>query len=365
MHYHVDTLRAVDRSLRDRGIGFAILSARDHPDAIGRVALREKLIASHHHFRLTEKLVGRFQLRYQHGLIPMLRAMQPRVIVTTCHTGTVTEWAALRWARSAGVRRVAWQCGYEYNPGWIKNFALSRFVPMFDFHLCYHSNAKSYAMRYGAADRQVLVMHNTIDEAKILPVARGEARALLETRHPELVGKKIVLHVGSVLEEKRIEVILEALKHLDRRDVVFLLVGDGPLLPALESRFHDRGDWLPVGRIVEGVGLYFDGSDVFVLPGTGGLAINEAMAHRVPVISGYADGSADDLVVDGVTGFRLRGDSAQELAERLDDLLSDPDRARAMGTAGERRIRGALSFERFIDRVVGVLTTQHALATGR
>lgn len=99
-----------------------------------------------------------------------------------------------------------------------------------------------------------------------------------------------------------------------------------------------------------------------MLPGTGGLAINEAMAHRLPVISGYADGSADDLVVDGVTGYRLRDESAAELASRLNDVLADPARAAAMGAAGEKRIRGDLSFVSFIDRVVGVLVKQHAQA---
>ena len=101
---------------------------------------------------------------------------------------------------------------------------------------------------------------------------------------------------------------------------------------------------------------------MFVLPGTGGLAINEAMAHRLPVISGYADGSADDLVVDGVTGFRLKEDSATAWAGRLGALLSDPELARSMGGRGEQRIRGHMSFASFIDRVVTVLAEQHALA---
>ena len=54
---------------------------------------------------------------------------------------------------------------------------------------------------------------------------------------------------------------------------------------------------------------------MYVLPGTGGLGLNEAMAHGLPMIAGYADGSADDLVVDGETGYRLRSDSAGELAD--------------------------------------------------
>jgi glycosyltransferase involved in cell wall biosynthesis len=86
------------------------------------------------------------------------------------------------------------------------------------------------------------------------------------------------------------------------------------------------------------------------------------MAHNLPVISGYADGSADDLVVHGVTGFRTQEGTADELANYLAQLLDDPLRSAEFGAQGQSRIRGELSFERFIDRVVRVLTEQVDLA---
>lgn len=362
MHYHRATFQEIERRLAVRRIPFRVLSAQDCVGSVGRVAERSKVVSRHEHFHLSERKVGSFQLRYQHGMIERLKSYAPTVVVSTSHSGTLSEWLLLCWAKRHGVRRVAWQCGYDYNPGHLKRFILRRFVPMFDFHLCYHSHARTYAIGYGAGASQTLVMHNTIDQRAIAAGDRVSARRALVDRHPDLKHKKLVLYVGAVLAEKRLESVFDALAALARPDIMFVLVGDGSHLPALKSRYADRTDWLSTGQIVDGVGAYFDAADVFVLPGTGGLAINEAMAHGVPVISGYADGSADDLVVDGVTGFRLRGETAAELAQRLDDVLSDPDRARKMGAAGEERIRGHLSFEAFIDRVVGVLEAQHALA---
>ena len=147
MHYHVDMLRAVEEGLAAYGLTFAVLSALDAAGAVGRVATTEKAAANHRHFRLSEIALGRFMLRFQHGMVTMLKEVRPRVVISTCHSGTVSEWAALAWARRSGVRMVAWQCGYEYNPGRIKRAALSAFIPRFDFHLCYHSNAKSYALQ--------------------------------------------------------------------------------------------------------------------------------------------------------------------------------------------------------------------------
>jgi glycosyltransferase involved in cell wall biosynthesis len=362
MHYHAATFGAIDRELASRGIPFCVVSAQDDINSVGRVALRSKVVDDHRNFRLTELKLGRFILRYQRELLSLCAAFNPAVMVSTCHSGTISEWRLLYWARRAGIRRVAWQCGYEYNPTAVKRFFLRRFIPLFDFHLCYHPNAEKYAIAYGARKSQALVMHNTIDESRIVPGDKVRAKASLASMWPSLEGKKIVLYVGAVLEEKRLDQVFEALALRADSSTVFVLVGDGPYLPVLKERYGNRDDWVSTGSVVSGVGVYFDAADVFVLPGTGGLAINEAMAHRTAVISGYADGSADDLVVDGVTGYRLRTDDVKELAERLNTLLANPELARQMGLEGEQRIRGHMSFASFIDRVVTVLAEQHALA---
>ena len=362
MHYHVATLQAIEQRLASRGIPFSVLSAKDPDGAVGRVGLRGKVVTSHHHFRLTERKIGGFQIRYQHDLLIQLRRLNPKVVISMCHSGTISEWSMLSWAGSHGIKCVSWQCGYEYNPGRVKRFALRRFMPLFDYHLCYHSNAKTYSIRHGALAQQTLVMHNTIDESKIVVGDQAAAKATIGLQWPIINKKKIILYVGAILEEKRLDTVFAALDLLANHSIVFLVVGDGPYLPVLRDRYGNRNDWLAVGNIVAGVGDYFDAADVFVLPGTGGLAINEAMAHRRPVVAGYADGSADDLVVDGETGFRLRTDDPSELADRLSQLLADPKRAAEMGEKGEALIRGQLSFEYFIDRVVGVLTEQHELA---
>ena len=362
MHYHRATLSAIEARLGSFGIEFCVISSKDAPGATGRVAETANFVRNHGVFELRERNVSGFMLRRQLGLLLALKRLKPAVIVSAAHSGTLTEWQALLWARRNGVRRVAWQCGYEYNEGVLKSIVLSQFVPLFNFHLCYHTNAQRYALRHGARANQTLVMHNTIDECGIVVGDKQHAKAELVQRFPQLAGKKLILYVGAVLEEKRLELAFDALQRLGHSDATLLIVGDGPHLGVLKHRYADRSDWLSVGQVIQGVGVYFDAADVFVLPGTGGLAINEAMAHRLPVISGCADGSADDLVIDGVTGFRLREASAEALADRLREWLASPVRASEMGERAEQRIRGDLSFTSFIDRVVGVLAQQHAQA---
>jgi len=61
---------------------------------------------------------------------------------------------------------------------------------------------------------------------------------------------------------------------------------------------------------------YFVNSDVFLLTGSGGLAINEAMAYGLPIISTIGDGTVRDLI-DG-NGFLLN--NVRDVDEVCDKL---------------------------------------------
>jgi glycosyltransferase involved in cell wall biosynthesis len=62
----------------------------------------------------------------------------------------------------------------------------------------------------------------------------------------------------------------------------------------------------------------------------------EALATARPVVSTRVSG-IPEIVVDGVTGLLVPPGDAAALADALALLLTDPDRARAMGVAGRQR----------------------------
>lgn len=321
-------------------------SGSDPRGGVGR-----KTISRENTFPLRDYKIGSFTLRLACGYLQAIRDLRPDLVVCPAHPGNLGHWRLGGLRGDLGFKLVSWQCGYEYNPGTFKRIITRRFVPRFDYHLAYHSNAKRYALDNGAAERQVQVTHNTINEAKISCLSKADAVQQINAKHPEIAGRKILLYVGAVLAEKRIELLFDAMAKLDRKDAVLVVVGAGPHLAALRDIARGRKDILFFGAIVDGVGLYFDSAEVYLLPGTGGLGINEAMAHSLPIISGYADGSADDLVVTGENGFRLNSVTADEIAERIRWLLDNPDGARAMGAKSREWITGRFSFSSFLDRI--------------
>ena len=125
-------------------------------------------------------------------------------------------------------------------------------------------------------------------------------------------GHFIFLYVGGLLKEKRVDLLLDAFSSIQRRATAQLwIVGDGPdgdLIRDQAKNLKLEGVQF-FGRIIEGVDLFFAAADVFVLPGLGGLAFNQAMYWRTPCIGSEADGTEDDLVIEDKTGFRfVQGD---------------------------------------------------------
>jgi glycosyltransferase involved in cell wall biosynthesis len=350
-HYHRDLFKSLEAELPNYGLELHLLSGMRPRSDTGRVGLEEKIVSNEYKYQFVERRIGSYVLRRAEGIIGRIHDIRPHIVVCMGHVGDISHWRLIRLKRKLGFKLVAWQCGYEYNPGIVKSLLLRQFVPQFDLHLAYHTNAKNYALMHGADEKSISVIHNTINESRIHTLPKAEARAFLASKYPKIGSRKILLFVGAILKEKKIEVIIKALDRLNRADLILLVVGSGPHLGVIRDLCRSRSDVLLTGEIIEGVGPFFDASEIYLLPGTGGLGINEAMAHGLPILSGYADGSADDLVVDKENGFRLKTDAADELAGRIAEVLDNSDLAKKMGERSRAMITGEFAFSEFINRV--------------
>ncbi len=78
----------------------------------------------------------------------------------------------------------------------------------------------------------------------------------------------------------------------------------------------------------------------------------EAMSYGKPVL-GFRGGATPELVTDGVDGFLYEKD-AQGLAEKMELLLKDPDRARQMGKAGQQKAIQNYTVQKYVDEMFDV-----------
>jgi glycosyltransferase involved in cell wall biosynthesis len=131
--------------------------------------------------------------------------------------------------------------------------------------------------------------------------------------------------------------------------VAFVLAGEGELLPSLRQLAIDLGierDVFFIGRCEDVSGL-LSVSQVGVLSSTAegfSNAILEYMAAKLPVVATDV-GGAREAITEGETGYLVPSGDEKAMAERIIDLLREPEKARRMGERGESVVQGRFSSE--------------------
>ena len=166
-------------------------------------------------------------------------------------------------------------------------------------------------------------------------------------------GDTLLLSVGRVSPEKRLDVLLEAFAQARAiRDGLRLVVaGDGPAREELERRAPEGVRFVGEIRGVDLARLYAS-ADVFCFPSTTdtfGQVLVEAGAAGLPVVAARA-GGAPELVADWRTGLLVPRDDAPAFAGALLALADDPERRAEMGAAGR-----TAALERSWERSLGEL----------
>lgn len=186
-----------------------------------------------------------------------------------------------------------------------------------------NSYAKRYYIENELKDKNdIIVAPNSMNHHKAL--ADLDDRLLTKLINKK-VDKKVILYVGALVKDKSPSDLLEAFSKLGNSSEMLLwYVGSGPELDSLkeQAKCLDVDDKVSFfGNIFDGVGNYFEVADLVVVPGLGGLVINHAMIFSCPVISRVADGTEEDLVINGFSGYVLKSNSNDDLAQKIEEIF--------------------------------------------
>ena len=94
-------------------------------------------------------------------------------------------------------------------------------------------------------------------------------------------------------------------------------------------------------------------ADLYVIPSTlemASVSQLEAMSYSLPVIVSDTNGTAC-YVEDGVTGYQFRDCDAEDLLQKVDQMLSDRERMLRMGAAGYDAVAEKYNFDRYYEAV--------------
>jgi glycosyltransferase involved in cell wall biosynthesis len=201
--------------------------------------------------------------------------------------------------------------------------------------------------------RGELIERESLDEGKVVTIQNGIETELFETqvercftlRNLNLpLSGQVVGMVARLASQKGVTYFLNAAAMLARDyKVNFVIIGDGPLHRQLKEEALSLGieDRVVFTGERDDVPYLLPAFDVFVLSSlTEGfpLTILEAFAAGCPVVATRV-GGIPEIIRDNVNGLLVEPADPAGLAIAVASLLSDPDRAAAMGQAGKALVK--------------------------
>ena len=214
---------------------------------------------------------------------------------------------------------------------------------------------------------RVKVVRNGIDSSSYHPVTESDA-----LRHYGVdPDRPIVVFVGRITRQKGVGHLIAAAHQIDA-DAQLVLCAGAPDTPEIAEETTKAVSELAAAR----PGVYWiqkmlqpaevrqflSHATVFVCPSVYeplGIVNLEAMACGTAVVASDV-GGIPEVVDDGRTGLLVHYDAANEsafrvgLADAVNTLLGDPDRAKAMGTAGRERAVTEFSWASVAEQTVAV-----------
>jgi phosphatidylinositol alpha-1,6-mannosyltransferase len=281
-------------------------------------------------------------------MAPALRRAGARRIVATTH-GHEAAWAGLPIAREL-LRHIGESTDVVTYLG---EYTRSRI---------------SGALTPAAAARMVQLPPG-VDEKTFHPGSGGAA----VRKRLGLTDRPVIVCVSRLVWRKGQDTLIRAMPAILRQipDAALLIVGGGPYRSELERLTGQTG----VAGAVRFTGAvpwdelpaHYGAGDVFAMPCRTrragldveglGIVYLEASATGLPVVAGDS-GGAPDAVLDGETGWVVRGgapQAPQEAAERIVTLLADPALRRRLGERGRAWVEDTWRWDLLAQRLRGLL----------
>ena len=274
-----------------------------------------------------------FVLEYYQGMYSQIKKVDPDIIILSAISGNITHRRVISWAKKNQKKSIVWTCGWE--PGVAKGFLLkfknklvSSFLKKGSLFLTYSSSANKYLNSMGIKDSLIEICYNGIETDTMV---QNEQKTISESK--EIIEKYNLkdhitfLYVGGLIPPKKVDLLIDAFAHLRNSytNIKLMIIGDGPLKDMMLKKIAKLKDLdiLYLGRITNGVDSYFLAADCLVLPGAGGLALNQAMYWGKPCIVGKADGTEEDLVIENVSGYRFEEDNLESLISAMERRINE------------------------------------------
>jgi glycosyltransferase involved in cell wall biosynthesis len=289
---------------------------------------------------------GPLYLCYQRGLIDWLEEWNPDALIVEANPRYLSTSSAVKWMHKQDKPVIGWGLGAPPVNA-LRERGRASFLQQFDAMICYSQRGADEYASHGFPLDNLFVAHNSVSPSPTWP---------MPDRPKVFNEKRSVLFVGRLQFRKNVDLLLGACAEI--QNIRLVIVGDGPERAALEALAEEI---YPSAEFVgskhgDELKAYFEEADLFVLPGTGGLAVQEAMSYGLPVIVAQGDGTQDDLVRKE-NGWQIPPDDFDALVSTMKEALYDVPRLRQMGEESFRIVSEEINIGKMVDVFVTALNS--------
>jgi len=295
-------------------------------------------------------LQGSFYTCVQTNFMQWLEEWSPEALIVEANPRYLITPQAIRWMHARKRPVIGWGLGAPRTRGFQEALRY-RFLQSLDGIIAYSDVGAEQYLVLGCKNGKVFVAPNAVSAKPTLPAIKRPDHFAQ--------GKANLIYVGRLQKRKKLDLLLQVCARLPEalRPRV-TIIGDGPELEnlrTLSEKAYKDVDFVG-GKYGEELEPYYRKADLFVLPGTGGLAVQQAMAHSLPVLVGEADGTQAQLVRPG-NGWLIEDMSVETLTSALLDALRDISRLRIMGLESYRIVAEEINLERMVEGFVMAVNT--------
>jgi glycosyltransferase involved in cell wall biosynthesis len=269
---------------------------------------------------------------YAHGWSRMLWRYD--VIIAAESTRDLVTWLLLFLRRLLGFKLVI--MGHiRSTPNDLKQMVRVRrwLVRSVDGVIAYTDEGARQALEWGVDPDRVTAMGNTIDVERVQRARRDVAQERLDSVRRELgLEGPVFLFIARPTPWKRLDVAIEAMRILMGRGLTahLLVIGSGTNLARYVVQAHGVPSVHFIGGLTEedALAVYFAVSDLVLVPGAVGLAVNHAFAYGLPLMTSRDAHHGPEMAIakHGTNALLIETCDAPPFADALESLIRSPDR---------------------------------------
>jgi glycosyltransferase involved in cell wall biosynthesis len=270
------------------------------------------------------------RLIWQTNVIKTVCKKKIDVVIFMGEMNVISTWLAIIICKLRNIQIWFWGHGIYGNESKLKKFFRLFFLKLADKHLLYEKRAKQILIENGFKKENLEIIYNSLDyelQKKLFKELETEKPASIpyfKNDYPTL------LFVGRLTRQKKLEILIRAVKELDKLDykVNLLIIGDGDqkdhltrLINKLRlNNFYFYGSLYDENKISS---LIYN-SDLCVSPGNVGLTAIHSLSYGTSIAShnNFSNQMPEvDSIIEGVNGFLFRDGDYLDLALKIKSFL--------------------------------------------